>query len=215
MYHPERFNQSLSQTIRGIEKFTSDIYRYFLPQKLNEITGAPARSYRPRTFEGIYRHRLQLRRGEILIPRDELLLRKYQKDLKKLQEEEATSPDGLNCFTRPIIEGLKTRPAVITRNGYPYRIPEEECTQFNVWYNSDTPVYDRAMQLAVAAYMDGLDPEDLAIWMNIPRNKSILAVEHAQVVVKRYQESWHPYFQHLPVRYMHPDLYPNANRESV
>ncbi len=207
MYHPERFNETLGEIGRGFYKFTDKIYPSFLPHTPYEISEDPAKVYRPKTFEGIYRHRHQLRKGKVIIPREERLQQKYRDVLASLKEEEATSLDRKNTFIRRMTESLDKEGVLIDRNWYPYRIPDESCMQFSVWYRADTSIYDRAWKVATTAYMDGLDPEDLAIWINVPRDRSVPEIGHAQLIVKRYPEVCWPLFQHLSVRIMHGDIY--------
>ena len=207
MYHPERFNETFGEIIRGVQQFTWEIYPYFLPHKPEEIFQGVPRVYRPRTFEGVYRHRHKLRRGEVIMPREMRLQQKYLDVLADFKEQEKTSTDGLNNFTRSIQKEIKEKGIVIDRNWYPHRIPHQKCMQFTVWYDSDIPIYQRAEYVATAVYTDGLDPEDVAIWMNIPGNKSIPSIGHVQLVVKRYPENWFTLFQHLPVHFMHQDIY--------
>lgn len=207
MYHPERFNETLGEIGRGFYKFTDKIYPYFLPHALHEISHDPPRVYRPKTFEGIYRHRHQLRKGKVIMPRDERLQQRYRKVLAGLKQEEDTAPDGMNSFTRRMTKTLEKEGVLIERNWYPYKIPDQACMQFSVWYRADTTIYDRAWKVATTAYEEGLDPEDLAIWINVPRDRSIPEIGHAQLIVKRYPDVFWPLFQHLSVRIMHGDIF--------
>jgi len=143
----------------------------------------------------------------VIIPREERLQQKYCDVLASLKEEEAISLDGRNEFSRRMTQSLDKEGVLIVRNWYPYKIPDEACMQFSIWYRADTSIYDRAWKVATTAYMDGLDPEDLAIWINAPRDRSIPEIGHAQMIVKRYPESWYPLLQHLSVRIMHGDIY--------
>jgi len=215
MYHPERmFTEPLLQTERGIINFALQIERYFLPHKPDEIAAPPPRIYRPRTFEGIRRHRHELKEGSVIIPREERLAQKYRNRLAELAAESATSADGENRFTRRIKAELAKKPVFIERNKFPYNIPENECMQFSVWYNSNTHPYTRAYEVAAAVYTEGLDPEDMVLWINIPRHKSVPSIEHAQLIIKYYPDIFWRLFQRLPMSYLHQDIYDLPSNKS-